>query len=226
MNTFYGQSFVCEMCELEKDMLPYSKKAFMSLFSGKFDLKSSPFWYEERTDFSQNQIGVVRIKHKEMRGIETLQGTGVVEGSLLGGCLDSMYEILCGTRYQDQVEVCSQYDLFPSNEDWKDKILFFESSEEKPDEMLYRKQLESLKEKGVFKNVKGIIVGKPQDEINYDLYKKLIIEVVDDENLPILYNFNFGHSLPRACFPYGIKTKINIDTRDIEFIEDVFEENN
>lgn len=224
MRTFYGQSFICELCELENEMLPYSKKAFSSLFTGNFDLHSSEFWYEERKEFTKSQLGIDRIKHKEIRGIEVLQGSGTIEGNLLGGCLDSIYEILSGTRYKDQKEVCEKYELFPPEEEWKGKILFIETSEEKPNAILYRKQLNSLKDHGVFKNISGILVGKPQDEVNYELYKKLLIEIVDNKMLPILYNLNFGHALPRACFPYGSKVKIDLNHKDIMFVGNIFEE--
>lgn len=60
---------------------------------------SSPYWYEERTDFSENAIGTSRVLHEEVRGFDVIQGQGVARGKLLGGCLESLYDILSNTRY-------------------------------------------------------------------------------------------------------------------------------
>ena len=34
----------------------------------------------------------------------------------------------------------------------------------------------------------GILVGKPQDEAYYQEYKDILIRVIDNEELPIVYN--------------------------------------
>jgi hypothetical protein len=59
---------------------------------------------------------VPRIKHNEVHGYEVLNGTGIISGTLLGGCLDTFYENLIGSRYPDQKEICEAYNLFPSKE--------------------------------------------------------------------------------------------------------------
>ena len=48
------------------------------------------------------------------QGFELLQGSGVFQGKILGGCIDSLYDIFDTTRYGDSVELCRKYDLFPS----------------------------------------------------------------------------------------------------------------
>ena len=57
--TFYGQSFLSDVCELESDMLPYSRKFFEEIIStGKIkEILPSYVWYEERTNFDEYQIG-------------------------------------------------------------------------------------------------------------------------------------------------------------------------
>jgi len=54
--------------------------------------------------------------------------------------------------------------------------------------------------------INGIIWEKPEDEENYIKYKEVIYKVMKEfnkENLPILYNMNFGHTEPKICLPYG-----------------------
>ena len=50
MKTFYGQSFLADVCELDKDMLPYTKKYFEELVStGTIkEVRPSEIWYEGR----------------------------------------------------------------------------------------------------------------------------------------------------------------------------------
>ena len=115
-------------------MLPYSKKAFESYIEGNEyrEITSSEIWYQERTDFSKEAVGTERISHKEEHGFELLQGKDYFEGRLLGGCLESLYDILTTTRYENEKAVCEKYGLFPDIAEWKEKILFIETCEEKP----------------------------------------------------------------------------------------------
>ncbi len=75
-------------------------------------------------------------------------------------------------------------------EEWIGKILFIETCEEKPVPELFEKEVDLLKEKGVFDAVNGVLVGKTQDEAFYQEYKDILIKVIDNEKLPIIYNVN------------------------------------
>lgn len=225
--TYYGPSFICDLGEIADEMLPYTKAAFEGYFTGKekHEITSSPVWYEERTDFSPAAIGTERISHKEERGYEILKGSGTFRGKLLGGCLESFYDILIENRYPDEQAVCEKYSLFPSKEEWTGKILFIETSEEKPSPEVLRHELNALKKKGIFDVISGIIVGKPQDEQYYAEYKEIYLEVLEGKELPVLYNVNFGHALPRCVIPYGIEAMIDMEEERILFLESMFLEN-
>lgn len=152
MQSFYGPNFLNDLAELDQEMLPYTKHTFMNYFRNEAttSIKSSPVWYEEREDFSPAAVGTKRIQHVEQKGYEVLRGSGQVTGRLLGGCLDSLYDILSGTRYPDEKDVAEKYHLFPSLDEWQDKILFIETSEEKPAPELYQKMLLALDAEGIF----------------------------------------------------------------------------
>lgn len=174
------------------------------------EIVSSEIWYEEREDFSRAAIGTDRIAHREERGFELLQGSGSFQGKLLGGCLESLYDILTETRYQDEIEICEKNGIFPSKEEWEGKVLFIETCEEKPMPELFEKEVTALKHKGVFDAVNGVLVGKPQDEAYYEEYKDILIKIIDNERLPILYNVNFGHAMPRCVLQYGAVAKVDM----------------
>lgn len=215
--TYYGPAFICDLGEIADDMLPYSRKAFESYLEGNTYpyIMSSDLWYEERGDFSKAAVGTDRTAHKESRGYELLQGAEIFSGELLGGCLESLYDILTTSRYPDEKQVCERYRIFPEREEWAGKILFVETCEEKPTPELVEKELLMLKEKGVFEVISGIIVGKPQDETWYEEYKNVYKEVIGDEKLPIVYNVNFGHALPRCALPIGQKVTVDMKQKKI-----------
>lgn len=217
LSTYYGPTFICDLGEISNEMLPYTKKAFESYLEGyeSGEIVSSDVWYEEREDFSRAAIGTDRVAHKEARGFELLQGPEVFEGELLGGCLESFYDILVTNRYEDQKDICEKYGLFPDRNTWKDKILFIETCEEKPVPEMFRKEITVLKEKGVFDAVSGVLVGKPQDEAYYQEYKSILTEVIDNEKLPIVYNVNFGHANPRCALQYGALAKVDMKQKKI-----------
>ena len=65
---------------------------------------------------------------------------------------------------------------------------------------------------GILQKAKGIIFGKPQDEKYYEAYKVEILKVMKEyglEDLPILYNLNFGHTEPKFILPYGVNAEID-----------------
>lgn len=226
LTTFYGPNFICDLGEIANGMLPYTERAFQGYFAGQ-EIKtivSSDLWYEERKDFSRAAMGTDRIAHREERGFEILQGKGRFRGRLLGGCLESFYDILTGTRYEDEAAVCERYGLFPDREEWKGKILFIETCEEKPEPELFRRELLALKERGVFDAVNGILVGKPQDERYYEEYKEVYAEIIENKELPILYNINFGHAMPRCALPYGVEAEVDMEKKRITLLESMFAE--
>lgn len=226
LRTFYGPNFICDLAELGKEMLPYTKRTFESYFAGKElqQVVSSEIWYEERTDFSAAALGTERIFHTENRGYEVIQGSGVFRGRLLGGCLESLFDILTSTRYPDQKEICERYRIFPELKEWKGKILFIETSEEQPTPELFAEALRVLKEKGIFKVINGILVGKPQNEVYYEEYKAALRQAIDNKELPILYNINFGHAHPKCIIPYGMDTEVDMINKTITFKEAMFQE--
>lgn len=224
MATFYGPNFICDLSEIADEMLPYTKAAFESYFAGqeKGEIVSSDIWYEEREDFSRNAVGTDRIAHREMHGYEVLQGKGSFRGRLLGGCLDSIYDMLTSARYEEEKAVCERYGIFPALEEWKGKIAFLETSEETPTPEELREELAAIRQTGIFNVVSGVIIGKPQDEKFYEEYKKAYVEGIGNPDLPVLYNINFGHATPRCVIPYGVEAEVDMEEKKITFLESMF----
>ena len=220
IKTFYGQAFLPDVCELSNEMLPYSKHFFEELINtGKIkEIYPSDVWYTEREDFSEKAIGISMEEHHNS-GFELIRGEAKFEGQILGGCLETIFDIFDNSRHEDTVYLCKKYSLFPSLNEWKNKILLLETSEERPKPELFRKMILKLQEYGIFDVISGLIVGKPQNEEYYDEYKQILLDEIRNKNLSIVYNINIGHSTPRCIIPFGVDAKVDVEKQIIEFKE-------
>ena len=218
VKTFYGQSFLSDVCELGGEMLPYTRRYFEELIqTGTIRaVTPSDTWYEARTDFSPEQAGVPLPAHPDT-GFELLQGRPRFSGKILGGCIDTLFDFFDGGRYADMPALCQKYGLFPSAEDWKGRILLIESSEEYMPPEKYRRALEYFKTAGVFSAVSGVLVGKPMDRKYEAEYKAALTDVIADDTLPIVCNVNIGHALPRCILPFGVEAAVDVNEQKITF---------
>ncbi|MDO4566581.1 MAG: LD-carboxypeptidase, partial [Oscillospiraceae bacterium] len=187
LKSFYGQAFLPDICELDFEMPPYTRHYFEELiFTGRIsEIRPSELWYEERTSFDEAAIGTPLVSHIN-RGFELLQGSSRFSGEILGGCLDTLYDIFNGERHADSPALCQKYALFPSPEDWRGRILLLETSEERPSPQKFEKMLNVLKSTGVFEVVNGVLIGKPIDELYCEEYKEILVRIVDNPELPLL----------------------------------------
>jgi muramoyltetrapeptide carboxypeptidase len=147
-----------------------------------------------------------KIKQPGDEKISTLD-KGSASGRILGGNLALLISLL-GTGY------------LPS---MKDKILFFEEISELP----YRidRMLNQLRLAGIFKQVKGIILGTfiECNEIDPEKRTLTLGEVISDyfgkSDLPVVYNLRHGHIKDFITIPIGISVKLNASRNYVEFAE-------
>lgn len=224
MQSFYGPSFLNDLAELGPDLLPYTKKTLAHYFTNppETTIAASPIWYEERTDFSPQQVGIPRKELKDQDGYLVLRGSGQITGRLLGGCLESLTDLLGNSSFPEEKAINEQYHLFPKTKNWSQKILFIETSEDQPTPTQYQELLSQLEKTGIFEVIKGIIVGKPQNKKYYSEYQQVLLQVTEAYQTPILYNCNFGHAYPRTALPYGCQAQIDFDNRTLKIVEPWF----
>ena len=148
-------------------------------------------------------------------GYEMLQGSGRVTGELLGGCIDVFPELL-GTS------------LWPSLEDWKEKLLLLETSESNMSADLLISLLRNLQAQGILRVLNGIVVGKPAFQEKEEKYKAAYRQVVAEEaglpELPILWNVNVGHAYPTGIFPLGLQYEIDCEKPGLRLLEPATEQ--
>ena len=209
--SYYGPSVMCEFGEYVK-MFDYTKDAVNNILfkdTSNYKIESSDVWSKDLVLWKEENINIEKRLISEEHGYETIQGKGIITGKLLGGCID-VFPMVIGTE------------IWPSKEEWKDKILLLETSEEKLNPDLVTYYLRNLGAQGIFDVIKGILVGKPQDETYYEEYKDVYKKVLKEfrrEDLPILYNINIGHAYPTGILPLGIEYEIDFDNKTIKFME-------
>lgn len=164
----------------------------------------------------KNNIGKTKTMIKN-KGWNWLQGSTKIQGELFGGCIE-VFEFMKST------------DFWPDINFWKGKILFFETSENKPSPEQVKWMLRNYGVQGIFDKISTLLIGRPRDYSNKEK-KELdenIIKIVKTEfnnkNLPIITNMDFGHTDPQWVLPLGIKAEIDCYKKEFKLIEKIFKD--
>ena len=200
--TFYGPAVLTQFAENLK-ILPYTekyfKKAIMEI-QPVGEIQPSSQWTDEILDWFKKEDLKRPRKVKRNRGWQWLR-KGKAEGPILGGCITSMLH-LRGTEY------------WP---DFSGSILFLETPESGDDFTKGEKvenidsYLSDLELTGVFKDIRGMIVGRFFGYSEQE--KKEVIKIIKERTayykFPILINVDIGHSDPMITVPLGVKVRID-----------------
>ena len=142
-------------------------------------------------------------------GITVITG-GKVEGELVGGNLSIVVSMI-GT----------EYDI-----DFSGKIIFLEEFIEEP----YRidRMLTQMIQAGKFDGASGIALGvfklcepsktNPSFEGSFSLME-VLQNRLGNLGIPVIYGLSFGHVVDKFTLPFGIKTELNTDTKQLKLLE-------
>jgi muramoyltetrapeptide carboxypeptidase LdcA involved in peptidoglycan recycling len=146
------------------------------------------------------------------RGMTVLQGKGVVKGTLFGGCIEVL-DFMQGTRFWPDVSF------------WQNKLLFLETSEEKPSAHQIQRILRTFGVQGIFEQVNALLFARPRGftddekkQLNNIIRSVIQVEFAID-SLPIMVNCEFGHTDPQIIMPNGICTEVNFEKETIRLLE-------
>ncbi|WP_225983647.1 MULTISPECIES: S66 peptidase family protein [Bacillaceae] len=209
--SYYGPSILAEFAENVEAFDYTNHWVKRVLFSGEPIGEVGPpsEWTSEFIPW-EKQNWTRKRKTSPHSGYELLQGEGIHKGKLLGGCMDVL-EMLKGTV------------VWPAIDEWKDKLIFFETSEVKVSPDLFLGWLRNYAAQGILQNAKGLLFSKPYDDCYYDEYKEAILSVVRDElkltDLPILYNMSFGHTAPMSIIPLGAMAELDCERKTFSILE-------
>lgn len=215
--SFYGPAVLTQFGEYP-EIFSYTIDSFeKNLMIAKPTGKIIPSleWTDEVLDwFKKEDLGNAR-KMKKNSGWQWLK-YGKADGRIMGGCITSMMH-LRGTEY------------FPN---FDDSIFFWEISESESDFTKGEKPenidayLTDLELSGLFKQIKGMIVGRPFGYTfqQTELLKEIISIRTKDYDFPILFGVDIGHTDPMLTIPLGIRIRLNSKENLFYFLESGVEE--
>ncbi|MDM8533887.1 LD-carboxypeptidase [Clostridiaceae bacterium HSG29] len=215
--TFYGPSVMAGFAQLKHIDEKYKNNLieFLTDLNVPYKYKSYDKYTNGYKDWNdKDTLGECESFYKNT-GLDFFNESGKVKGKLWGGCIEVL-EFLKGTKY------------FPKLEFFNDKILFFETSEEKPTPDQVGYMLRNYGIQGILNRVKGIVFGRAKDYSESEILelRKIIKDIIEIEfkvkNISIVMKADFGHTDPKWILPYGMEVLLDADSKNIVLLESPF----
>lgn len=218
MITFYGPSVMAGFAQLKHLPSQYIEHIKRILFSDHFPYNYTPYakWTNGYKEWSnKDTLGKCTEFFNNENGWTFLQGKGITQGRLWGGCIGVL-------------ECIKSTDYWPDKTFWNNKVLFLETSEEKPLPSQVGCMLRNYGIQGILGKVKGVVFGRAKD---YSLkekeeFNKIILSVIRDEfkvsDISVIVDMDFGHTDPKLILPLGCMVSLNPKTKDITLTENPF----
>lgn len=212
LSSFYGTSLLVGFAENggmhDYQINDIKKTLFSSDIIGQIH-PNEEGWTTEFLDWFDVSLQDIKRKLTPSTGWRFIRGNSIAQGPLIGGCMEVL-EMLKGTDY------------WPDLETWKDCILFFETSEDMPKPEYVRWWLRNYATMGILKYAKGIIFGRPYNNLYAEEYEAELLKVLDEEglyDLPVITQMDFGHTCPTFTLPYGKLAEINCMDKTFSILE-------
>lgn len=213
MVTFYGPSVLAGISQLPN--YPRAMEHFRDMLfrpSPTYDYRPYPRYSEGYPDWSDDsRVGKINRKRRNT-GWKVLQSNGAVEGELFGGCIEVL-EMMKSTRF------------FPPVERWAGKVLFLETSEEKPTPEAVQNMLRNYGMIGALDDLSALLLARPRGysrEEKRRLERK-VLEVVAGEfgrsDMPIIADMDFGHTDPQLILPLGARVAVDSNAPSVRLLE-------
>jgi muramoyltetrapeptide carboxypeptidase len=175
--------------------LEYFNKCLLS--DKPFTIEASKEWSDDA--WYKDQENRRFIKNEGYKIINE----GKAEGKIFGGNLCT-FNLLHGTEFMP---------------DLKESILFLEDDDMAGDyfSVEFDRNLQSIIHQPGFEKVKGLVIGRFQTktDIDFEKLKKIIKTKKELNNIPIVSDFDFGHTSPMITFPIGGKAKLISSKKEI-----------
>jgi muramoyltetrapeptide carboxypeptidase len=204
ISTYYGPALVASFGELEpfvSETYNYFKNILIDEVNYPYEIEMPKFWTEEYINWEKQDRSKIRLENSWI----TVKD-GVCEGRLIGGNLNTMMGIW-GTEYMPEIK----------NGD----ILFIEDSLK--DCATVERSFSLLKLSGVFDKVSGIILGKHEMFNDNNTGRKpyeILLEVMGENNILFLADFDCCHTHPMLTLPIGCKIKLDATNKKVFILED------
>lgn len=192
LQTYSSPNFYCFGLPPECDYsLEYFKKA---TFDDGCEIQPSNIYYDYPWEYKFDGRDT-----KPNRGPQ-ICNQGEAEGTVIGGNMCSL-NLLNGTQYFPKID--------------GDIILMIEDDHFDSIPQAFDRNLQSIIQQPYFKQVKGILIGRFQDEtgFNDDTLRNIINGKPELANIPVIHNLDFGHTDPK--FTHVIGGRVSIKSTSI-----------
>ncbi len=205
VTSFYGPSILGEFAEnggLHQYTIDSIRKAVFSSEPIGVVPRNEEGWTAEHTDWANPHCQSQRRTLLHALAPKTLQGTGIANGQLIGGCAEVL-EMAKGTAW------------WPPHSAWDDAILFYETSEDAPPPQFVKYWFRNFAATGILSLLNGIVVARPDPKGNDGYQNEIenaILTVLAEQgmvDLPVLSGLDFGHTAPKLTLPYGVRASID-----------------
>ena len=199
LRTFYGPCLISEFGEYP-DVLDYTKDSFMkTLVDGSFgEIRASEEWTDDFLDWFNEENHTKKRELHPSNGHEWWR-EGSARGRVFGGSIPSINHMQ-GTEYW----------ISPDS-----GIFVLDIPEGQPGQPMGLSMIDSLladlDNLGVFKDISGLIIGRPyrfSDILSADL-QRIVMKYAGLYGYPILYNVNIGHCAPIVTLPLGVMVEMD-----------------
>lgn len=196
--TIYGQNFT----SFGTEILHQSQIDFLDIIKGNLKEEHSYDLYEN--EYIEKKTGLENYNLTEKVYWNTLDNKPVtIKGRIIGGCFDLISSI-AGTKYDG---------INSFNEKYKNDgiIWYFDNCELSKEETI--RVLWKMNELNYFKYAKGIIFGRfgvDTTYYNYSVKSCLEDSILEELNIPIIYDADISHKAPCLTIINGAIADINV----------------
>jgi muramoyltetrapeptide carboxypeptidase LdcA involved in peptidoglycan recycling len=215
--TFYGPTVMAGFAQMRNLPAEFEEhlKTFLLCDFETYAYKPYPVWTNGYKDWNDKATLGECTEFYPSDGLSFLQGEAAVEGTLWGGCIEVL-EFLKSTAF------------YPHDDFWNGKILFFETSEDKPLPMQVGYMLRNYGVQGALNKINGIIFARPKDYTlgEKEELRKTILDICRTEfgakDIPVAFGADFGHTDPKVILPFGCKVRLDPRAGTITLMETPF----
>lgn len=220
MVTFYGPSIMAGIAQIRNLPSEHLEHLRAMLFSDDFPYYYAPYpqWTNGYQDWSRLEtLGECKEFHDNEKGWSFLQGDSAQKGTLWGGCIEVL-EFMKATEF------------WPERSFWQDKILIFETSEDKPSPDQVGYMLRNYGMQGIFTQIQGVMFGRAKDYTDEEKQRlnEIIVNVIKDEfgadHIAIVVDLDAGHTDPKLILPLGGRIELRPGTQEIILLDCPFRE--
>jgi muramoyltetrapeptide carboxypeptidase len=206
LGTFYGPALVSELGEFPRVLAQTDRYLRAAWFGDEATIfEPSPVWTDEHLDWNQ-KADLSRARELRPSGGWVTIRAGSARGRLLGGCLET---------------ICWHVKGSDAWIDPEGTILLLETSEEAPSPAHVDAYLTDLEHLGVFDSAAGLLFSRPygysedQTRVLWDV----VANRTESAALPVLANFEAGHTDPKVTLPFGAEAEVDTARRAFRLLE-------